>query len=129
MEDMQKSTSIAKDIEKHPGDGSWGGSANNFDFKDSNDDNVQYQYKCAGENPSDPYIKSGDHDPSHVATPDADMLDEKRSGYCSMHSDEKYDPNRPIDSTDMLGIKPERGARGNYYYNEYGPNVKDANVI
>ena len=41
MDNMQNSTSIAKDTGKHPGDGSGGGS-DGGEVDDSNDDNVQY---------------------------------------------------------------------------------------
>ena len=36
-----------------------------LDESDDEVDDVYSEYECAGENPSDPNLKSGDHDPSH----------------------------------------------------------------
>ena len=53
MDNMQNSSSIAKDTGKDPGDGS-GGASDGGEVDDSNDNSVHYQYKGAGEKPSDP---------------------------------------------------------------------------
>ena len=86
------------DTGKHPGYGSGGGS-DEGEVDDSNNDSVHYQYKESEasyeENPSDPNMKSGDHDPSHV--------DKNCSGDCSTHSDVKPrspDPNMKPDDDD-----------------------------
>ena len=51
MDNMQNSTSIAKDTGMHPGDSSGGGS-DGGEVDDSNNDSVYYQYKETEESPT-----------------------------------------------------------------------------